>query len=80
MSNQVTFDPTISLGHILTAITMLSAALAAYYALDKRITILEEGRAYQTQKDTTQDAAVADKFGAVKEDLADIKRALRDGR
>jgi len=80
MSNQVTFDPTVSLGHIITAITMLSAALAAYYALDKRIAILEENRSYQQQKDALQDSQVSEKFSSVKEDLNDIKRTLREAK
>lgn len=80
MSNQVTFDPTVSLGHIITAITMLCAALAAYYALDKRIAILEENRSYQQQKDALQDSQVSEKFSSVKEDLSDIKRTLREAK
>lgn len=50
------FDPTINLGHILTFIGFLVAGFVAYATVDKRLTVVEEARKFQSQVDAAQDA------------------------
>jgi len=44
---RVTFDPTINLGHILTFVGFILGIVVSWATLDKRLTIVEEGRKTQ---------------------------------
>lgn len=52
----LTFDPTINAGHLLSLGGMCIALFMAMSAVDKRLTILEEAKLYQREKDAAQDA------------------------
>lgn len=54
-AKKITFDKTINLGHVLTFIGFILAGLAAWGTLDKRLTLVEESRAFQKQVDSSQD-------------------------
>ena len=60
------FDPTINLGHILTAAAMLAAGFAAYSSLAQRVAVLEQLGEMRAQK--------------TKDDVAEIKADLREIR
>lgn len=67
------FDPTINLGHVISASGSLIASIVfvmtSWAFMDKRVIVLEETKTYQTARDLAQDAAVRDKFN-------DVQRAL----
>ena len=70
------FDPTINLGHVLTFIGFMVAGLMAWNTLDKRITVVETQRSYQTQIDTTQDQRALDSYISLRETLARLDRSV----
>jgi hypothetical protein len=74
-SRRVRYDPTVNLGHILTFAAMLAAGTAAWNAMDKRLTVLEEARVVQKERDLSQDASS-------RERMFDIQQILNkiDGR
>lgn len=74
--DRVRFDKTINLGHILTMGTFLVAILLQWNVMDKRVTVLEESRTTQRERDAAQDADRKDKAQEVKEALTDLKRSV----
>lgn len=70
------FDPTINLGHIITAVSMIVAAMVSWSLMDKRVVVLEEARAAQRERDTVQDASNREKFQEVRETMIDLRRAV----
>lgn len=78
------FSPEVSAGHLLTiAGFMLSAAvggISAYSVIDKRLILLEQNTALQSQIDKTQDAMQAAALQRISESLAEIKAQLRGAR
>lgn len=78
------FSPEVSAGHLLTiAGFMLSAAVggvSAYAVIDKRLILLEQNTALQSQIDKTQDAMQAAALQRISESLAEIKAQLRGAR
>lgn len=81
---KVSFDPTINLGHILTALAMLLAGFAAWSALDKRVTAVEVEsrivREAQGQRDSEQDIRLRESVVTIKESIQRVERALDDSR
>lgn len=67
------WDPTINLGHIVSAATALISAITfaigVYIIINSRVVILEEARTYQQARDLTQDQRMNEKF-------TDVQRAL----
>lgn len=74
---RLSFDPTINAGHILTFVTLIVAGFGAWSLMDKRVTVLEEAKSYQRERDTSQDAAIREKFDQIKESLNELKQELR---
>lgn len=74
--NGVRFDKTINLGHILTMVVMISAVMASWSLLDKRVVVLEEARQAQRDRDTTQDVSSREKFQEVRDALIDLRRSV----
>lgn len=90
----VHFDPTINLGHILTAASFLIAAAGAYYTLDARVSILE--RSHLATKLDQKEAVVSAENRLMTrinderarldqtqvrtaDDIREIKQIVRDG-
>jgi hypothetical protein len=88
------FDPTINLGHVLTAATFLVVGTAGYVALDGRVGHLE--RSYREEQSvrqsadngiesrllreiTTQRATMDQTQVRVADDIREIKTLMRDG-
>lgn len=63
------FDPTVNLGHIISAATMLSAGFAAYGTLDKRVSVLEVQTAYAVQVASERAAETKDSLREIKGDI-----------
>lgn len=91
---RVHFDPTINLGHVITAATFLLAAAGAYATLDSRVSTLErDQRAQKSEhkdavvsvenrfmREVTQQRAAMDQTQVrVADDIREIKTLMRDG-
>lgn len=78
------WDPTINLGHIISAsaaiISALTFAIGVYVVVNSRVVILEEAKTYQIARDLAQDAAVKDKFDDVKAAIQEMKAAVNELR
>lgn len=82
------WDPTINLGHVLTAsgtlITGLALGVTAYTGLTSRLLVLEQQRiatdVRQAERDAAQDQRLRDSVEALREGNARIERALDDLR
>lgn len=70
---RLTFDPTINAGHLLTTLTFVGAIAMGWNLLDKRVTVLEEAKLYQRERDAGQDKVVGEKMDSVKESLKELK-------
>ena len=73
---RIKFDRTINLGHVLTAVSMIVAAMVSWSLVDKRVVVLEEARAAQRERDTAQDASNREKFQEVRDTMIDLRRAV----
>jgi len=65
----IKFDTTINLGHVISLITFIAAAVVAWSTLDKRVVELEAKSRWQDARDSAQDAYM-------RETVSDIKRAI----
>lgn len=74
--NRIRFDKTINLGHVLTIISFLGLTLTQWNMMDKRVVVLEEFRATQRERDTSQDTITREKAQEVKDALSDLKRSV----
>lgn len=72
------FDPTINLGHVLTATCMLAAGFASYSALDRRVVVVEEKVANAVQQSTEQRAEQRDAAREIKSDIKDMQHTLNE--
>lgn len=74
------FDPTINLGHVLTAATFLAAGFAAFNTLDKRVAVMEvqrqTDRETQAMRDGNQDRLVHESMSVIKESIGRIEKAI----
>lgn len=75
---RLTFDPTINAGHILTFVTLVVAGFGAWSAVDKRVTVLEEAKSYQRERDNAQDAAISEKLIEIREGIRDIRNSVEE--
>lgn len=74
--NRIKFDKTINLGHVLTIISFLMLTVTQWNMMDKRVVILEEFRATQRERDTSQDTITREKAQEVKDALAGLTRSV----
>lgn len=74
--HRVRFDPTISLGHLLTFASLLLAGFSAYNGMDKRITVLEEQRRADTERSTETDRRLKDTLSEMRNDFKDLQRSI----
>lgn len=78
------WDPTINLGHIISAgvclVSALTFAIGVYIVINTRVIVLEEAKAYQAQRDLAQDVAVRDKFEDIKSSLSEMKSSINELR
>lgn len=74
--NRVRFDRTFNLGHVITVVSFLLMTLAQWNMMDKRVTVLEEFRAVQRERDSSQDMTAKDRAQEVKDAVNDLKRSI----
>lgn len=72
----IQFDKTINLGHLISVVMFLAAISVQWNMVDKRITVLEESRAIQRERDAAQDAAARDKAQEMKDTLREVKAGI----
>ena len=70
------FDGTINLGHVLTFVGFMVTGFTAWTSMDKRVVILEEGRAQQKLIDQAQDSKSEQAFAQVRDALNRIERMV----
>ena len=88
------FDPTINLGHVLTALTFLVVATTGYVALDGRVVVLERAHRDEQAQRVAGDSGVESRLVfritehrnamdsaqlRVYEDIREIKSIVREG-
>lgn len=71
---RVHFDPTINLGHVISALAFVGSVLFAWTNMDKRVLVLEEASKLQTQLDRHQDQVMSMNMSQIREALAEIKQ------
>lgn len=81
---RVNWDPTINLGHILTASAMLVAGFGAWNALDKRVAALETATSmsdrHQRERDSAQDQRIKETVDDIKQTAREIKQSIDELR
>jgi hypothetical protein len=81
---KLTFDPTINLGHILTAAAMLASGFAAYNTLDKRVAVIEvqhsASKENQALKDSSQDLMLRESVLRIQETLTRLDQERRNSK
>lgn len=75
-TRRVTFDPTINLGHVISAVAFVGSVWLAWTNMDKRVLVLEENSKLQQQIDRHQDELSRINMQQIREALADIKRGV----
>lgn len=70
------FDGTINAGHVLQLVGMLILGFGAWASMDKRVTVLEVAKTHQEKRDDTQDRAIEEKLGDIKEAVREVKRGV----
>ena len=70
------FDKTVTLGHLISIGSFIFLTLMSWNMMDKRVLVLEESRATQRDRDTSQDTITREKAQEVKDALADLKRSV----
>ena len=80
---KISFDRTISLGHVISLIGFILMTFMQWNLLDKRIVVIEEAQKFtrerdasQHERDNAQDQASKDKFQEVRDALADLRRSV----
>jgi hypothetical protein len=83
VAKKLTFDPTINLGHILTAISFLVVGTAGYVTLDGRVTNLERADVVMESRLLREIAAQRVHMDQVQmrtaDDIREIKTIVREG-
>lgn len=75
---RLNFDPTINLGHVLTALTMLGTGAAAYSVLSTRVAVLEERSATALMRTGEQAAEQKESIREIRTDIKEMQRTLSD--
>lgn len=74
----VKFDPTISLGHVLTFASMVAAVMASYALLDKRVGVLEERSNAAIAQATDRQVEQKESLREIKSDIKDLQRSVNE--
>lgn len=66
----------VQLGHLLTTLTIVVAAVLYIGRIDQRIALLEAARIAQAERDQRQDVDVSEKLRAVRDQLDRVEQKL----
>jgi hypothetical protein len=78
LHKRITFDPTINLGHVLTAAGFLVAGFGAYSNLDKRLTLQEEKTSAAEVRTREQQTSMKESLQEIRSDVKEVQRSLND--
>lgn len=77
---RVRWDPTINMGHLITMVTSMITSLvfvmASWAAIDKRVTVLEEARLVQRERDTDARDQLREKIDGLKEASKETRESI----
>ena len=76
--HRVKFDPTISLGHVLTFVSLILAGFGVYNGMDKRVTVLEEQRRVTEERVSERERFWKESVLEIKTDVKEVQRSLND--
>lgn len=79
-SRRVHFDPTISLGHVLTFISMIGAGTLAYSSLQSRLAVHDEQLRGIERAATVDKAHLTEVLNGLREDVKEVKQEVRRGK
>lgn len=68
----------ISVGNILTMISIAGVLIGSYITIDRRITVIEARQEIQQRLDVAQDITTRDGLARIEVKLADLERFLRE--
>lgn len=74
------FENTVTLGNVLTALSMILGGAAAYANMNERITKVEQLQVSSRETDSRHDADIRDVKGDIRSALADIKTDIKELR
>lgn len=74
----VRFDPTVNLGHALSALAMAGALVTTYISLDKRVVVLEEKSAATASRAAEQQSETKEVIREIRSDIKEVQRSLND--
>ena len=77
-TKRVKFDPTISLGHILTFVGLIIAGFGAWANMDKRVTLAEIAMAQSEQRDNAQDRAAEKNIDSLRADIKSLQSSVNN--
>lgn len=70
------FDKTVSIGHIITTISVLVAVITGWKDMDKRVSLVELAVSQQKITDQQQDSRAKEYFDNIRSDVRDINSKL----
>lgn len=76
--HRIKFDPTISLGHVLTFVSLILAGFGVYNGMDKRVTVLEEQRRVTEERVNERERFWKESVMEIKTDVKEVQRSLND--
>lgn len=76
--SKIKFDPTITLGHILTFFGFLATGFGAWSLMDKRVTVLEVQNV-QTQRESSQQREEIRESGRLlRDDMKEVRKSVEE--
>ena len=76
--HRIKFDSTISLGHVLTFVSLIAAGFGAYNGVVKRVTVLEEQRRSDSDRSSEIDRRMKDTLNEMRGDFKEMQRSINE--
>lgn len=78
------WDPTVNMGHMISAgaglVAALTFAIGTYIIINTRVVVLEEAKNYQVQRDIAQDNRIQEMSKDLKDSMQEIKTSVNELR
>lgn len=74
--NKVRFDPTITLGHVLTFVGFLATGFGAWTLMDKRVTVLEVQNTQAQRESTQQREEIRETSRLLRDDMKEVRKSV----
>lgn len=76
VAKRFAFNPTVTVGDLITVVSILLGGAAAYYSLSTRVSVLEEKAQTSAQQATTDRQDQRETIKAIRDDVKDIQRSM----